>query len=180
MSTEAKQLSSEVLSRAIREKVAEANQLQRHLSEAAIHARAVLSSLRPALDEIGAYMHRETGLDVVSGRQTPAYLTAPFTDTPSSRTAVEFREITVPTEPPTSLLGGFEVEVSTDGNVSILAFWSAGDSRSGVAVKSWTETFAGEYASLKASNTTVKAADALYGHRQLAAQFLLDALNAAQ
>jgi len=177
MSTEAKPHTSEALSQAIREKVAEANKLQRHLSESAIRARGVLSSLRPTLDEIGAYMHRETGLDVVAGHGTPGYLTAPFYDTASTRTTIEFREIVVPTEPPTSLMGGFQVQVSIDGKVSILIFWAAGDSRSGVAVRSWSDTIEAEFASLGPSRTTAKAAEALYSRRLQAAEFLLEALS---
>lgn len=175
MNSDAKALSSEALSQAIRDKVAEANKLQRHLTEATIRARGVLESLRPTLDEIAAYMHRETGLDVVAERHAPGYLLAPLTDTPTARVAVEFREITVPSEPPTSLLGGFQVRVSMDGDVTILAFWAAGDAREEIALHCWTESIQGTFTTR--ADTIKRAAEALYSQRHHACEFLLDALS---
>lgn len=178
MSTDAQSLSSEALSRAIREKVAEAKTLQRHLSEAAVRARGILDSLRPTLDEVAAYMYRETGLDVVAARQAPVLLPNPLTDTPGARVAVEYREITVPSEPPVALVGGFQVEVRIDGAVSILSFWAAGDPRRGVPTNTWTETTEMvDSAGPDRAGLVRRAAEGLYAQRHRAGEFLLEALG---
>jgi hypothetical protein len=177
MSNDSRAPEGDELSHAIREKVAEANKLQRQLSEAAIHARQVLESLRPTLDEIAAFMHRETGLDVIASHSPPSYLTEPLADSPTGRVAVDLREVTVPTEPPTNLIGGFQVHASLDGSLKILAFWSTGDCKHNVGTHCWSEPFDGNFGTPDQGSTVRRAAEALYSQRHKAAKFLLDTLS---
>ncbi len=165
------------LSQAIREKVAEANKRQRQLKEASVSARHVLETLRPTLDEIAAFMHRETGLDVISSQTTPTYLPDSLVDCPTARVAVDLRELTVPTDPPAILMGGFQAQVSLDGTLKILSFWSTGDCKNQVGKHCCTEVFEGKFGGAEQANTVKRAAESLYSQRHRAAEFLLDTLR---
>jgi hypothetical protein len=177
MSIESKVPPGDELSVAIRAKVDEANQRQRHLNEAGVHARQILDALRPTLDEIAAYMHRETGLDVIAGSAAPVYLREPLSDSPTWRVATSLREVVVPTVPPTSLLGGFQTLVALDGTLRILAFWTTGGCQDSTSNHCWTELFEGRYQSADQGPTIKRAADSLRDQRHKAAEFLLDTLK---
>ena len=165
------------LSQAIREKVVEANKLQRQLSEAIVHARQVLEHLRQTLDDIAAFMHRETGLDVIAGQNAPKFVTEALSNSPTRRVATDVREVTVPTEPPANLVGGYQVGVSLDGSFQILAFWTTGDCAHNVGTHCWSELFAGTFGGPDQGAQVKRAAEALYSQRHKAAEFLLDTLS---
>ena len=129
------------------------------------------------LDEIAAFMHRETGLDVISSHELPVFLPQSLGNSPTTRVAAEMREVTVPTEPPVSLLGGFEVSVSLDLTLKVLAFWSTSDCKHTTGKHCWSEVSEGPIGGPGQGSIIRKAAEALYSQRHLAAQFLLDTLQ---
>lgn len=162
------------LAREIRDRVAEAGNLQRKLNEAQVHTREVVVTLRPALEEIATYLHRETGLDVLSAHTVPVSLKHPLHNGHDQRVTTETREVTVPTVPPTAIVGGFQVQVSVNGDLEILAFWGIGDCSCEDKSRCWSEQFSGR---LGDPDTAITAANALFAARHEAAEDLLKALR---
>jgi hypothetical protein len=165
------------LSREIRDKVAEAGVLQRRLNEAAVHARQVVDLLRPSLDEIAAYLHRETGLDVVAGHTLPKSLKEPLQDGHDQRVTVETREVSIPTVPPTAMIGGYQVQVSLNRSLEIVAFWGIGDCSCEDKSHCWSEQFSGHFGESDMVAAANLASKALLASRHEAAEHLLKVLR---
>jgi hypothetical protein len=177
MSEDSKVPLGDEISQEIRAKVAEANQRQRLLNEALVHAREVLAPLKPKLDEAAAYMHRETGLDVIAGHMAPAYLVDAFVESATRRVQAETREVTVPTVPPTTLHGGFQVEANLDGTFRIRAFWTTGDCQHSEASHCWSEVSEGRISGENRAAAIRAAGEAFLSKRHMAAEYLLDTLK---